>query len=207
MHTSRQICLALLGLALLLNGCGASSTTSSSWRSHPPSGPRYTGTIRVGTHTIYTTTRTVHGVTETLYEHPGHAVSSANTRHIVTGELPHVGIVLVDGKGYAIYAFVPDKHGPTACARACARVWPPIRLTIEKVIDSSPVLDETLVSTEPDPENHRVGDRVVKFAGRVVHTYTRDTAPRRAAGQGVHSFGGHWYLISRSGKLVTTPAE
>jgi len=149
----------------------------------------------------------VHGVTETLYEHPGHAVSSANTRHIVTGKLPHTGIVLVDGKGYAIYAFVPDKHGPSACTGACARVWPPIRLTIEKVIDSSPVLDESLVSTEPDPENHLVGDRVVKFAGRVVHTYIRDSAPRRAAGQGVHSFGGHWYLISPSGKLVTTPSR
>jgi hypothetical protein len=70
------------------------------------------------------------------------------------------------------------------------------------VIDSSPVLEESLVSTEPDPENHRVGDRVVKFAGWVLHSYSGDTRPSTANGQGRNSYGGHWYVVSPSGKLV-----
>jgi predicted lipoprotein with Yx(FWY)xxD motif len=185
-------------LALLIGGCGSSTKTTSGSKS------LYTGTIRVGTKTVYTRTRTVGTTKETLYIHPNGPVSSANTRHIVTRRLGHLGIVLVDGEGYALYAFVPDNGSSSnACTGACTRTWPPIRLTIEMVIDSSPALEEPLVSTEPDPERHQVGDRVVKFAGRVLHNYVGDTSPGTANGQGVHSYGGHWYMLTPTGKLVT----
>ena len=119
--------------------------------------------------------------------------------------LPHVGVVLVDRKGQALYAFAPDKDRPGACTGPCAHVWPPIRLTIEMVIDTSPALEESLLTTEPDPERHQVGDRVVKFGGHVVHTYTREPTPGSAVGQGLNGYGGHWYLIYPSGKVNTTP--
>jgi predicted lipoprotein with Yx(FWY)xxD motif len=174
-------------------GGGSSSTTGPTIDSN--------GVVHVGTTTVQTRTRTVHGVTETLYIHPG-PVSAANTRHVVVKTLPHLGTVLVNGRGYALYAFVPAEHGPTGCTGACATAWPPIRLNIETAIDSSPALEESLVSTEPDPEHHVVGDRVVKFAGHVLHTYTGDKSPGAVTGEGVESYGGRWYLIASSGALI-----
>ena len=69
--------------------------------------------------TIETRTRTVGGTTETVYVHPG-LVSAANTRHVVTKQLPRVGTVLVNGSGYTLYAFAADEHGPTTCTGSCA---------------------------------------------------------------------------------------
>lgn len=161
------------------------------------------GTLYVGTNTIQTRTRTVQGKTETLYIHPG-PVSAANTRHVIVKRLPRVGEVLVNGKGFALYAFVPNKNGSAGCTGGCAGTWPPIMLNIEMAIDTSPELEESLVSTESDPEHHEVGDRVVKFAGHVLHSYTGDTSPGVASGEGTESYGGHWYVISPSGKLITS---
>jgi predicted lipoprotein with Yx(FWY)xxD motif len=54
-------------------------------------------------------------------------------------KLPHLGVVLVDGKGHPLYAFVPDK--PRAvCTGSCAAVWRPFQLTHGKVLDTSPAL-------------------------------------------------------------------
>lgn len=192
------LALALLsggGVAGLVGGCGSTSTDTT--------GPTIDskGVVHVGTKTIQTRTRTVQGTTETVYVHHG-PVSAVNTRHIVIKQLPHVGAVVLNGAGYALYVFVPGEHGPTNCTGACAKTWPPIRLNIEMAIDSSPALNESLVSTEPDPEHHVVGDRVVKFAGHVLHSYTGDTAPGQMMGEGAESSGGHWYLVSPSGALV-----
>jgi hypothetical protein len=160
--------------------------------------------VATGKLPFYTRTRTVDGRTETLYIHPHHAVSAATTRHIETGQLGRFGIVLVDGERQPLYAFVPDPGHSSTCSGACAAGWPPLRITIEGTLDSSPVLDESLVGTEPDPERHAAGNRVAMFAGRVVHTHVGDS-PGRATGQGQRSYSGRWFLISRSGTLVTSP--
>lgn len=197
---SKRICTAASVLAmLLLIGCGGQTSVRSNHTA-----TQATGTIHVGTHLIYTGTRTTaEGATETVYIHPDTAVSEAKTRHVLMSRIPHFGLVLVDGGGYALYAFMPDRSGPAACVDTCAKRWPPLRITIEGTVDASPLLKESLVGTKLDPENHRLGDRVVKFAGRVVHTYRGDTAPGMTSGQGLYSYGGRWYLISPSGKLVT----
>lgn len=150
------------------------------------------------------TRTTAGGKTETIYVHEG-PVSPANTKHIITAKLANYGTVLVTGEHRALYVHVPDGGGSAVspCTGQCATVWPPMRLTIEMTVDASPVLEVPLVSTEPDPENHRVGDRVVKFAEKVLHTYTGDTGPLMARGQGVASYGGRWYLLSPSGHPVT----
>jgi predicted lipoprotein with Yx(FWY)xxD motif len=159
-------------IALLLAGCGSSSTTKTASTGVPP---------------------------ETIVIYKGPAPAS-ETRHVIVAELPHLGMVLVDGKSHPLYVFVPDKPG-AVCTGSCAAVWPPFQLTHGKVLDTSPALEESLIAIEPDPE----GGRMVKFGGWLLHNYTGDTSPGVANGQGLSSDGGHWYVISTSGKLVTTP--
>jgi Secreted repeat of unknown function len=183
----------ILAVVLTIAGCGSSTVRNISLTSS--NGEK-----------LRLEKRTADGTRETLYVHP-HAVSWATTRHVETRKLPHFGLVLADGAGHSLYAFVPDGGGPNACTGACATTWPPLRITIEGTLDSSPALDESLAGTEPDPERHAVGDRIAKFAGHVVHVYRDDTAPGMATGQGVHSFGGYWYLIAPSGQLIRSSAQ
>jgi predicted lipoprotein with Yx(FWY)xxD motif len=178
---------ASLAVTLAITGCGGGSTRS----------PRRAASSSA----VRTTVRTVGTTTETIYIHRG-PVSAANTRHIEAKKLPFLGWVLVNGDGRTLYAFVAAAHRTGACTGPCAAVWPPMRLTIEGTFDAAPSLREELVTSEADPEGHRVGDRVVKFAGRVVHTYVGDYSPGVANGEGLESNGGHWYVISPSGNLI-----
>ena len=47
---------------------------------------------------------------------------------ISTKKLPGLGTVLVNGTGRALYMFVPDKRSKVTCVRACAALWPPVKL-------------------------------------------------------------------------------
>ena len=125
-----------------------------------------------------------------------------DTRHIVVKRLPRAGLVLVDGKGYLLYAFVPDRPGAT-CTGRCAATWPPFTLTREHVLDTSPLLSLELLAIEPK-ERYPEGTRVVRFGGWLLHSYVGDTSPGIPTGQALHSEGGHWYLVSSRGKLVTS---
>jgi predicted lipoprotein with Yx(FWY)xxD motif len=46
---------------------------------------------------------------------------------------------------------------------------------------------------------HRNGLWQVVLAGHPLYTYVVDTKPQMATGQGVHGFGGNWYVIKASG--------
>ncbi len=134
--------------------------------------------------------------TETVVTYKGPAPAS-ETRHVVVKRVPHSGLVLVDGKGYALYGYLPDRGG-SVCVEECAHVWPPFRLTPANVLDTSPALAEELIAVVHDPK----GGRMVKYGGWLLHSYTGDTSPGAVNGQGMSSYGGHWYLISPSGALI-----
>jgi hypothetical protein len=124
-----------------------------------------------------------------------------DTRRIVLAQLPHLGRVLIDGHGHTLYAFVPDRPG-ASCAGACTGTWPPFTLTPEHVLDTSPSLGEELIAVTPK-EHFPERTRVVSYGGWLLHSYTGDTAAWVAHGQGVSSYGGHWYVVAPSGKPHT----
>jgi len=136
------------------------------------------------------------------YVHGGPA-PGALTRHIVVKPIPHIGLVLVNGKGFPLYAFVPDRQG-ASCTDACASTWPVFTLMREHVLDSSPELPENLIRIEPE-ERLPERTRVVSYAGYLLHSYTRDTHPLTSAGVGLDNYGGRWYLLSIPGRLVGPP--
>jgi predicted lipoprotein with Yx(FWY)xxD motif len=119
------------------------------------------------------------------------------TRHVIVVSSRNFGSVLADGKHHVLYAFSPDAPG-AACSDSCNVTWPPFQLTHGKVLDTATALEVPLVSVVPDPE----GGRMVKYANWLLHNYIGDRSPESTAGQGLDSFGGHWYLISSSGRLV-----
>jgi hypothetical protein len=123
-----------------------------------------------------------------------------DTRRIVVARLPRLGTVLIDGHGHTLYAFAPDRAGVT-CGQGCATTWPPFTLIPEHVLDTSPTLSEELIAVTPK-ERFPEGVRVVSYGGWLLHSYVGDTTAWVAHGQGLSSYGGHWYAVAPSGKLV-----
>lgn len=121
------------------------------------------------------------------------------TIHIGTIGLRNVGFVLADGTGRPFYAFEPDRRRAVTCTGACSLVWRPFTIRAVQALDLLPSLDSRLLGADSNPK----GAHVVTFGGWPLYRYVGDTLPYAANGQGVRSYGGRWYLVSRSGTLVT----
>jgi predicted lipoprotein with Yx(FWY)xxD motif len=135
--------------------------------------------------------------TEKIVRYIHRPAPASVTKHIVVARLPHVGVVLVDGKGFPVYAFLPESKG-ASCKRACLTNWPLYRLLPTNVLDTSPALPEALLSISHAPE----GGRAVAYSGWQLHSYNGDRIPKVANGQGVSAYGGRWYLIAPDGNPV-----
>jgi predicted lipoprotein with Yx(FWY)xxD motif len=97
-----------------------------------------------------------------------------------------------------LYVYMPEKGGKVACTGGCAALWPPMKSPSGGKPATTSAVHPNLVGTVADPS----GGTIVTYAGWPLHTYTSDTAPREANGQGVD---GKWYAISPSGQVITKP--
>jgi predicted lipoprotein with Yx(FWY)xxD motif len=89
--------LSLTVLALVVAGCGGSSTTSSTTSSQPSKAPASTG-----------------------------GSSSGKAATVSATSNPELGMVLVDSEGFTVYNFAKDKGTTSSCYGACAEAWPPV---------------------------------------------------------------------------------
>ncbi len=94
--------------------------------------------------------------------------------------------VLTNAKGFTLYTFAPDTPTTSACNTACAVAWPP----------------QTALATVKSPYStikRSDGSTQLTFNGHPLYTFTGDTAPGTASGNGVNAFGGLWYEVPASG--------
>ena len=94
--------------------------------------------------------------------------------------------VLTNAKGFTLYTFVPDTATTSACNGACAAAWPP----------------QTALATVKSPYStikRSDGSTQLTFNGHPLYTFTGDTAPGKASGNGVNAFGGLWHEAPASG--------
>ena len=94
--------------------------------------------------------------------------------------------VLTNAKGFALYSFAPDTATKSACNGACATAWPP----------------QTASATVTSPYTtikRSDGTTQLVFNGHPLYTFTGDTAPGTASGNGVNAFGGLWHEVPASG--------
>jgi predicted lipoprotein with Yx(FWY)xxD motif len=119
---------------------------------------------------------------------------------VSTKKLPKLGVVLVNSKGRTLYMFVPDKHAKVTCVKACAAIWPPLKLPKGAKAVASGQAKSSLLGSDPNPS----GGRVVTYAHWPLYTYVTDTKSGVAKGQGLKLNGGLWYVLSPSGKVIKT---
>src|SRR5690349_23435727 len=101
--------------------------------------------------------------------------------------------VLTNATGFTLYSFAPDTPTKSNCIGACAQNWPPVQ---------GPATASGVTGTFGTIKRSD-GSAQATFDGHPLYTFTGDTAPGQAKGNGLNAAGGLWHEITTSG---TAPA-
>lgn len=115
---------------------------------------------------------------------------SPGAASIDTATVQGVGRVLDNSSGFTLYHRTTDTPGKSTCTGACAGRWPPV-LADGGAAPSGMSLPGTL-STISRPD----GGRQVTYNGMPLYTYSGDTTPGEANGQGINNI---WFAVTPNG--------
>jgi predicted lipoprotein with Yx(FWY)xxD motif len=101
--------------------------------------------------------------------------------------------VVTNAQGFTLYSFAPDTATASKCTGACAQIWPPAT----GPATAGPGVTGTLGTiTRTD------GAKQATYNGHPLYTYTADTAPGQANGNGLNVNGGVWTEVTASGQAA-----
>ena len=107
------------------------------------------------------------------------------------------GTALVDGTGRALYLFEADTGTTSTCTGACAQVWLPLLASGPAPVTTG-AAEASLVGTSPRADGTLQGT----YDGHPLYYFAGDTAPGDVRGQGIHNFGGGWYVVAPGGNEI-----
>jgi predicted lipoprotein with Yx(FWY)xxD motif len=116
--------------------------------------------------------------------------ASSSSTVIQTATVPVKGqseTVLTTAQGRTLYYFTADSATQSALARKCVPIWPPLLFTGSGGPTSSTSLTGKL-SVQTD-----VNGNQVEYNGHPLYTFSGDTAPGQANGQGLF---GVWFVAT-----------
>lgn len=107
--------------------------------------------------------------------------------------------VVTNAQGDTLYWFAPDTTTTSMCNGACAQIWPPV---------SGPASAGPGVTGRLATITRSDGSAQATYNGHPLYTYTADTAPGQANGNGLNVNGGVWHEMTASGAVVpaSTPS-
>ena len=165
--------LAVGASAVLLAACGGSSSGASSGGASSSGGGSSYGSSRA-------------------------AAPAAAAKLDLTTEKSKLGTLLTDGAKRTVYLFEKDAHGRSACAGACANIWPPLTVAGGSKPMAGKGVSAQLLGTTARPG----GGRQVTYAGHPLYYYAADQHPGETAGQGLDQFGAEWYVLAPKGTAI-----
>ncbi len=127
---------------------------------------------------------------------PAAAPSSGGNGPSVKLASTKLGNVLVDARGRTLYLFEADKGPMSACAGACASVWPPLMTT------GNPSAGPGVAASKLGTTKRSDGATEVTYNGHPLYTYAGDSAPGQTSGQGLDDYGAEWYALSAGGSKI-----
>jgi predicted lipoprotein with Yx(FWY)xxD motif len=127
---------------------------------------------------------------------------SAVSAAISAKSVPGLGTVLVDGQGQTLYMLTSEKGGKITCTEAngCTQAWPETLLANGATATAGRGVQSSLLGTVKDAS----GKLEVTYNHWPLYTFSGDSGPGVAKGQGLTSFGGTWYVLNESGQPVTS---
>ena len=98
--------------------------------------------------------------------------------------------VVTNAGGLTLYWFAPDTATKSNCNGGCAQIWPPVK---------GPATAGTGVTGKLSTITSSDGSPQATYNGHPLYTYTADTAPGQANGNGINASGGVWHEVTVSG--------
>lgn len=106
--------------------------------------------------------------------------------------------VVTNADGFTLYSFAPDTATTSKCTGACAQIWPPV---------AGPVSGGKAVTGKLGTLTRSDGSKQATYNGHPLYTYTADTAPGQAKGNGLNVNGGVWHEVTASGQSAPTSSS
>jgi predicted lipoprotein with Yx(FWY)xxD motif len=109
-----------------------------------------------------------------------------------------IGKILVNSRGFTIYAFTRDSRNHDACVKinACVTAWPLVTTSGAPI--AGPGVKASLIGTiKPKP-----GVVQVTYAGHPLYTYAGDSGPGQTFYVNINQFGGRWPALNAAGNEV-----
>ena len=107
-----------------------------------------------------------------------------------TGEAQGVGTVLVNGQGLTLYHWKGETTSSLQCTGGCLSTWIPVKRTGGSPSGGVHVTGKLTTFSRSDGAGTQVA-----YNGMPLYTYTGDTAPGQANGQGLQ---GVWFAVTPS---------
>ena len=130
----------------------------------------------------------------------GQAASGPPGYELRAATLPGAGRVVIDGRGFTLYIYVPDHRKRSRCYEVCARQWPPLLLPAGA---SHPLAGRGVDAKLLGTVRRAGGARQVTYNGWPLYLWQGDQEPGQATGQAYDM--GLWYVLSVSGAVDTRP--
>jgi predicted lipoprotein with Yx(FWY)xxD motif len=102
--------------------------------------------------------------------------------------------VVTSAKGFTLYWFAPDTSTKSNCNASCAQIWPPVK---------GPATAGPGVTGKLGTITRSDGSTQATYDGHPLYTYTADTAPGQANGNGINVNGGVWHEVTASGAAAS----
>jgi predicted lipoprotein with Yx(FWY)xxD motif len=109
----------------------------------------------------------------------------------------HVGTILVNSRGFTLYAFTTDKRNVDSCAKkaGCLTAWPAVKTGGTPI--AGPGVRASLIGSI------KLGStRQVTYAGHPLYTYIADQSPGQTNYVNILQFGGRWPAVNAAGHEV-----
>ena len=109
-----------------------------------------------------------------------------------------VGTILVDHRGYTVYAFDKDRRNHDACAAIseCLQAWP--ALTRGSGTLAGPGIRKSLIGVI----TIKGGVHQLTYAGHPLYLYYADSEPGETYNINIDQFTARWPALNAAGKLV-----
>ena len=109
-----------------------------------------------------------------------------------------LGTILVNSRGFTVYAFSRDSRGKDACQgiHLCLNVWPPVRTTGQPLV--GPGIRASLIGTITLGN----GAKQVTYGGHPLYTYIGDVSPGQTTYVNRYQLGGRWPAVGPAGGEV-----